>query len=110
MAEDAPSLLVSPQADLETTPLLSEPPVSHPSSENGRNNPSSVGPSSEARPRAPRSIVILTSLSLFLSIITLALTITINTINAHPPHGCSLPYEIEWALWGFLCWVCSYIH
>jgi len=86
MAQDAASCLISPRASLEDTPLLFDQPdedgeVNIPSTE------PSTEPGSQPRPRAPRSIFILTGLALALSIIALAFAITVMVFRAHAPVG-----------------------
>src|SRR5436189_4243534 len=73
MAEDLVSPSGSPRASLETTPLLSDQP-----NEDGQDNPSSSELSSGARPRAPRTILILTLVSLCVSVVCSGLVISVN--------------------------------
>jgi hypothetical protein len=102
MAEDALSPPGSPRASLETTPLLFDQPDEDP-----QESPLSVEPNPEARPRAPRSILILTSLSLCLSIVTLALDIATAVIDSHPPRGYYQRWPIRYGQNALLALVCS---
>jgi len=87
MAEDLLSPSGSPRASLETTPLLFDQP-----NEDGQDNPSSAEPSSGARPRAPRPILILTLVSLFVSVVCSGLVVSVNIAVGRKY---SLPWTLE---------------
>src|SRR5438034_7465526 len=83
MAEqDAPSYSDTPRDSLEATPLLFDQP-----NETGQDNSMSLELRTDARHKAPRNIRLLTWISLFFSIATLALAITINIVHSYYHSG-----------------------